>query len=116
MCNAFVAMYDKDTSIEDACRVFEKINKQDVITWNAMNASLVMLLISLYSFTFLIFRFVDDQLCSLQKLMNWSYVLVRTINIGHYYDHAYGVIFYEIIYHFPDLCSTNGSFHYNHHF
>ena len=33
-------MYAKCASIEDACRVFDKIDKHDVITWNAMIAGL----------------------------------------------------------------------------
>ena len=40
VCNAFVTMYVKCASIEDACRVFDKIDKHDVITWNAMIAGL----------------------------------------------------------------------------
>ncbi|KAH9294704.1 hypothetical protein KI387_038292 [Taxus chinensis] len=36
--NAVVTMYAKCASIEDACRVFEKMAKQDIVSWNAMIA------------------------------------------------------------------------------
>ncbi len=34
--NALVDMYAKCESIEDACRVFNRMSTRDVVTWNAM--------------------------------------------------------------------------------
>ncbi len=42
MGNSLVDMYAKCGSMEDACKVFNKMSSQDVISWNAILAGFAM--------------------------------------------------------------------------
>lgn len=42
ICNTLIDMYSKCGSVEDACRVFEKLPSRDVVSWNAMISGLAL--------------------------------------------------------------------------